>query len=164
MIKEVKIDDQIFKVLIELYKAVGWHAYTDEPVELRLALDNSTYLYGYYQDEILLGFIRGLTDYSALNYVQDIIVNPEFHNKGIGSELLKYVKNKYDVRCQILLTDDEPGQLAYYAKNGYKNGTYVKLWDGIEDNIVAFKIMDKNPYITPADLYNELEIKYSTLS
>ena len=52
----------------------------------------------------------------------------------------------------------------FRQKNGYKNGTYVKLWDGIEDNIVAFKIMDKNPNITPADLYNELEIKYSTLS
>ena len=52
----------------------------------------------------------------------------------------------------------------FRQKNGYKNGTYVKLWDGIEDNIVAFKIMDKNPNITPAELYNELEIKYSTLS
>ena len=52
----------------------------------------------------------------------------------------------------------------FRQKNGYKNGTYVKLWDGIEDNIVAFKIMDKNPNITPADLYNELEIKYSSLS
>jgi hypothetical protein len=40
----------------------------------------------------------------------------------------------------------------------------MKLWDGIEDNVVAFKIMDKNSNITPADLYNELEIKYSTLS
>ena len=52
----------------------------------------------------------------------------------------------------------------FRQKNGYKNGTYVKLWDGIEDNIIAFKIMDKNPNITPADLYNKLEIKYSTLS
>ena len=52
----------------------------------------------------------------------------------------------------------------FRQKNGYKNGTYVKLWDGIEDNIIAFKIMDKNPNITPAELYNELAIKYSTLS
>ena len=121
MIKEIILNDNVFKTLIKLYDSVGWVAYTDEPEDLRIALNNSTYIYGLYKEDKLIGFIRGLTDFSSLNYVQDIIVNPGFHNKGIGSQLLDFVNSKYPVRCQILLTDDEPGQLEYYAKNGYKN-------------------------------------------
>ena len=126
MFKEIKLTDETFELLIKLYEAVGWVAYTEEPEELRKALDNSTYLYGFYEENELVGFIRGLTDFSSLNYVQDILVKPNLHNKGVGSKLLQFVKKTYDVRAQVLLTDDEPGQLAYYKKNGYKNTRDLK--------------------------------------
>ncbi|VVM18067.1 Dimeric dUTPase (EC [uncultured Gammaproteobacteria bacterium] len=29
--------------------------------------------------------------------------------------------------------------------HGYKDGTYIKLWGGVEDNVVAFKIMEDYP-------------------
>ena len=52
----------------------------------------------------------------------------------------------------------------FRQQNGYKNGTYIKLWNGIEDNIIAFKIMDKNPSISPSELYKELDSHYSQLN
>ena len=47
--------------------------------------------------------------------------------------------------------------------NGYKNGTYLKNWNGVEDNVVAFEIIEKQGDISPNELYQELEEHYKTL-
>lgn len=44
--------------------------------------------------------------------------------------------------------------------NGYKDGTYIKVWFGREDNEVLAGIMDANPNAAPADLLAALEITY----
>jgi hypothetical protein len=49
----------------------------------------------------------------------------------------------------------------FRQQNGYKDGSYIKNWNGVEDNVVAFEIMDSNPSITPSDLYKKLNSKYS---
>jgi hypothetical protein len=38
------------------------------------------------------------------------------------------------------------------------------LWDTVEDNVVAFQIMDENPSISPSALYQKLELKYAQIS
>ena len=44
--------------------------------------------------------------------------------------------------------------------NGYKDGTYIKIWNGEEDNAVMQKILDKHSDIKPNELYNKLEKLY----
>lgn len=44
--------------------------------------------------------------------------------------------------------------------HGYKDGSYVKMWGDVEDNVIAFKIMDDNPELTPEQLYEQLESAY----
>ena len=51
----------------------------------------------------------------------------------------------------------------FRQKNGYKDGSYIKNWGGVEDNVVAFEIMDKYPKISPSDLYHKLNSEYSKL-
>jgi len=53
---------------------------------------------------------------------------------------------------------------AFRQNHGYKNGSYVKFWGEVEDNVVAFDIMDKYPNISPTDLYQKLEIEYAHLN
>jgi dimeric dUTPase (all-alpha-NTP-PPase superfamily) len=48
----------------------------------------------------------------------------------------------------------------FRQKHGYKEGTYQKTWQGLEDNVVAFEIMEKQPEITPKALYEKLEAQY----
>ncbi len=48
--------------------------------------------------------------------------------------------------------------------NGYKEGTYIKVWDGKEDNVVMQLIWEENSNITPELLYSELEKAYAALS
>ncbi len=44
--------------------------------------------------------------------------------------------------------------------HGYKEGSYQKVWDGKEDNIVMQSILDSNEDIMPDQLYNELKKAY----
>ena len=48
--------------------------------------------------------------------------------------------------------------------HGYKEGTYIKIWDAVEDNVIAFNIMDENPDLTPEKLYKKLEKEYERVS
>jgi hypothetical protein len=48
--------------------------------------------------------------------------------------------------------------------NGYKEGTYIKVWDGTEDNIIMKKVWEENGDITPQTLYKELTKLYLALN
>ncbi len=47
--------------------------------------------------------------------------------------------------------------------NGYKEGTYIKEWDGQEDNVVMKRIWEENSDIKPDELYKELTKLYLQL-
>jgi hypothetical protein len=54
----------------------------------------------------------------------------------------------------------------FRQEHGYKNGSYIKMWtdakgNSVEDNVVAFNIVDENPSISPEELYIKLEAAYS---
>ena len=48
--------------------------------------------------------------------------------------------------------------------NGYKDGTYIKIWNGLEDNVVMKNIWEHNSNIKPDALYKELTKLYLALN
>jgi dimeric dUTPase (all-alpha-NTP-PPase superfamily) len=48
--------------------------------------------------------------------------------------------------------------------NGYKDGSYIKIWDGEEDNVVMKRIWETNKDIKPDGLYKELAKAYHSLN
>jgi dimeric dUTPase (all-alpha-NTP-PPase superfamily) len=48
--------------------------------------------------------------------------------------------------------------------NGYKDGSYIKVWNGLEDNVVMKSIWENNSAIKPDELYKELARTYSQLN
>ena len=48
--------------------------------------------------------------------------------------------------------------------NGYKDGSYIKVWNGEEDNVVMKRIWEENADIKPDHLYKELVRAYSSLT
>ena len=44
--------------------------------------------------------------------------------------------------------------------HGYKEGKYIKQWNGVEDNVVMQELMYKNTDISPEKLYRLLEENY----
>ena len=73
-----------------------------------------------------------------------------------------------DVAIQSGLNLDTLYQL-YIGKNilntfrqdhGYKEGSYIKIWNDEEDNVVMQRLLEKNSSITPEALYEALEEAY----
>ena len=48
--------------------------------------------------------------------------------------------------------------------NGYKDGSYIKVWNGEEDNVVMKRIWEENGDIKPDLLYKELTKAYISLN
>lgn len=44
--------------------------------------------------------------------------------------------------------------------NGYKQGTYIKDWNGLEDNVRLEQIMWESPHLSPVELFKQLGFAY----
>jgi dimeric dUTPase (all-alpha-NTP-PPase superfamily) len=47
--------------------------------------------------------------------------------------------------------------------NGYKEGSYIKIWGDEEDNAVMKRLWEENAELKPQELYSALEQKYKAL-
>ncbi|CEA09220.1 Acetyltransferase (GNAT) family protein [Arthrobacter saudimassiliensis] len=71
-------------------------------------------------DGQLAGLARVVSDGHTICYLQDVLVRPQFQGRGIGRRLVERVLEPFaHVRQKVLLTDDEPGQAAFYAALGF---------------------------------------------
>lgn len=105
---------------LALYDAVGWGAYTQEPAILEQALASSRHVVTARRDGVLLGLARVVGDCAVIAYLQDVLVRPEAQGRGIGRRLVEEALAPFDtVRQQVLLTDAEPGQRAFYEALGF---------------------------------------------
>ena len=115
--------------LLSLYESCQWYAYTQGPrrSELHQAVRDSTYVVTAWAGDHLVGLARGLSDNSAVFFLQDILVRPEFQRQGIGRQLLENCLERFKhVRDCILLTGDEEKQSRFYESLGYKNIKDIK--------------------------------------
>lgn len=67
-----------------------------------------------------MGLARVISDGASICYLQDVLVHPDEQRSGTGRQLVLAALQPYaDVRQKVLLTDDEPGQRAFYESLGY---------------------------------------------
>jgi dimeric dUTPase (all-alpha-NTP-PPase superfamily) len=85
-----------------------------------------------------------------------------------GGTTEKLMEDFFNVAMQSGLNLDALYKL-YVGKNilnqfrqdhGYKEGNYIKIWNGEEDNVTMQKILDEVPEITPEALYKRLKEAY----
>ena len=106
--------------LVRLYNAVGWTRYTKDPEQLVRAAAGSSLVISAWEHGRLLGLARVISDGETIAYLQDILVDPEHQRRGIGRELFIRAATPFaHVRQKMLLTDDEPGQRAFYESLGF---------------------------------------------
>ncbi len=114
--------------LLELYDAVGWTSYTRDPELLERAVAGSSYRIAAYIGQRLVGLARVISDDASIAYVQDVLVHPDMHRRGIGRRLLAACLERYaHVRQKVLLTDNRPEQHAFYCALGYRNASELGL-------------------------------------
>ena len=121
MIGYKKNDTISFDEIFPLYEAVGWTNYTSNPIMLQNALEHSLFLISARDEEgKLIGFLRAVGDGYSIVYIQDIIVLPEYHRQGIGTQLLRQTMEHFkEVYQMILTTDSELKTIAFYEANGF---------------------------------------------
>ena len=121
MIGYKKNDTISFEGILPLYEAVGWTNYTTNPTMLKNALEHSLFLISARnEDGKLIGFLRAVGDGYSIVYIQDIIVLPEYHRQGIGTQLLRQTMEHFkEVYQTILTTDSELKTVAFYESNGF---------------------------------------------
>lgn len=49
---------------------------------------------------------------------------------------------------------------SFRQDHGYKDGSYIKVWSGEEDNVVMSRILDESNDITAKELYKRLSAEY----
>ncbi|NLT30453.1 MAG: GNAT family N-acetyltransferase [Propionibacterium sp.] len=106
--------------LVRLYERVGWDAYTRDPQRLHDAVNRSLRVVCARQEGTLVGLARVVGDGLTIVYLQDILVDPEHQRAGVGRRLLQRVLEPFaEVRQQVLITDDESRQRAFYEAMGF---------------------------------------------
>lgn len=106
--------------LLPLYASVGWSAYTGDPPALAAAVAGSTHVVVARDGDRLVGLARVMSDGVSICYLQDVLVHQDFQRTGVGRALVEAVLQPFaHVRQKVLLTDDEPGQRAFYEALGY---------------------------------------------
>lgn len=109
------------KEILSLYSAVGWSAYTENPVAVRKGFEHSLLVLAAYEDQGLLGIIRAVGDGATVVFIQDILVYPEQQRKGVGTALLKAVLDRFaGVRQIELVTDNTEETVSFYRSMGFK--------------------------------------------
>ena len=111
--------------VLALYKSVGWSAYTREPKVLAAAVSGSSFVVtARSSGGALVGLARAISDDATICYLQDILIDPAFQKSGAGRALLEAVRARYQhVRQLVLITDNEPGQRAFYEALGFTEGS-----------------------------------------
>lgn len=108
MITYKEIDASLLDEVKDIYVAQQWNSYLKNDEKLKAAFDNSLYLLGAFDGEILVGFVRCVGDGEHSVLVQDLIVRCDYQQRGIGTALFRSVWDKYmDVRMFQVITDIE---------------------------------------------------------
>ena len=109
------------------------------------------------------------TQDNIITKVEDII-RLSLSKEKLDLELL--IKNFFELAVMSGL-DLQTLYRLYVGKNilnqfrqdhGYKDGSYIKVWDGEEDNVVMKRIWEENSNISPELLYKELSKLYISLN
>lgn len=109
-----------FEDVLPLYDSVGWTAYTDDPETLLKALRGSSFVVAAWDGERLIGLARAISDDTTIMYLQDILVAPSHHRRGVGKALAEAALDRYrHVRQKVLLTDSDPAQKQFYESLGF---------------------------------------------
>ena len=110
--------------VLNLYSSVGWTAYTDDLDSLQSGFENSLLTLGAYEGDTLLGLIRTVGDAQTIVYLQDILVLPEYQRRGIGTDLMSALLDRFqDVRQIVLTTDNTPKTIGFYESVGFAQMT-----------------------------------------
>lgn len=104
--------------IIELYDNAGLPRPTNDEERIQNMFDNSNLIVTAWDDDLLVGVSRSITDWVWSCYLADLAVRKEYKKKGIGKQLIKLTKEKVGEQSMVLLLS-VPTAMEYYPKVGF---------------------------------------------
>jgi ribosomal protein S18 acetylase RimI-like enzyme len=111
-----------FEQLHKIFIAVGWSDDAEMSDEMRAGFmqpwHNSTLVVSAWNGDKLVGAVRVLSDTIFRSIIYDLLVLPEFQNKGIGTELVRRCIEHFPNSEWLVETAQDIS--GYYEKIGFK--------------------------------------------
>ena len=104
--------------IIELYENSGLPRPTNDKERIKKMFQNSNLIITAWDDEVLVGVSRNITDWVWSCYLADLAVKNEYKKLGIGRKLIELTKEKVGEQCMVLLLS-VPTAMEYYPKAGF---------------------------------------------
>ena len=80
-------------------------------------LNNSNFVLTAWDNDKLVGILRGMTDFSYACYLSDLAIDKEYQKQGIGKKLISMSRKILGEKVAIILLS-APSAMGYYPKIG----------------------------------------------
>lgn len=118
----VKYNELSAEEFISLWETVWGQGPTLE--QTRLAMEHTLFRVSFYDGDKIVAMARVIGDMGLNYYIKDVVVRPEYQNKGIGrmliNELLKYINDNgikdTDIFVELCAM---PDKIPFYEKFGF---------------------------------------------
>lgn len=104
--------------VIELYENSGLPRPTHDKERIQKMVENSNLIVTAWDNQVLVGVARSITDWSWSCYLADLAIRHEYKKSGIGKKLIAITKEKVGEQSMVLLLS-VPTAMEYYPKVGF---------------------------------------------
>ena len=105
--------------VIELYDNAGLPRPTSDKERIQKMFDNSNLVVTAWDNDLLVGVSRSITDWVWACYLSDLAVRDDYKKAGIGRQLINLTREKVGNQSMILLLS-VPAAMEYYPKVGFE--------------------------------------------
>ena len=127
--KETK--DLDYEKVVDIFYSVKFLKFSEKRTVYKEAIEkafrNSQYVVSAWERNKLIGFVRVLTDNSLFATIWNLIIIPEYQNKGLGKMLVQKCLEKYPKIHFFTIADQD--NYRFYEKSGFKlhsHGMYLE--------------------------------------
>jgi len=117
--------------VIELYKAstLGARRPIDDRMRFAAMLKNANLIVTAWEEDLLVGISRSITDFSYITYLADLAVRVSHQKQGIGKELIRQTQLHGGPQTTVLLLA-APAAEKYYPHIGFTHHPQAWLLNG----------------------------------
>jgi len=90
----------------------------DNPGVIQGMLEHADLLVTAWEDELLVGIARSVTDFEYCCYLSDLAVDRAYQRAGIGRELIHHTRDQLGESCIVILLS-APTAVGYYPHLGF---------------------------------------------
>ncbi|MGD8189076.1 GNAT family N-acetyltransferase [Brevibacillus ginsengisoli] len=117
---EYRINTSILaKDVSDVYKSSGIKRPVDDLDRIQRMIDNADINISAWDDDKLIGIARAITDFSYCCYLSDLAICKEYQRAGIGTELIKRLREYLGEEVSLLLLS-APTAMEYYPRIGFE--------------------------------------------